>query len=255
MENQISTTGSFSLAPQNLSEAMQLAEIMSNSQMVPKDFQGKPGNVLVAVQMGADIGLAPMQAIQNIAVINGRPALWGDAVKAIVLASPLCEKFEESIDESTMTAYTKVKRKGHEEKIISFSQADAVAANLWGKSGPWTQYPKRMLQMRSRGFAARDEFADVLKGLSVAEELQDTPIDSPNSYKEPKGVIEKDVTPERELYPLDQFETNFPRWLSAIESGKKTAKDIITMIETKGALSDDQKTLLEEIPVIEGEAS
>lgn len=170
----------FSLQPSNLQEAMQLAELMANSEMVPKDFRGRPGNVLVAVQMGAEVGLAPMQAIQNIAVINGRPSIWGDAVKAIILNSPLCEKFEENFDEQSMTAWVTVQRKGHAERQVSFSQGDAQAAGLWGKQGPWSQYPKRMLAMRARGFASRDEFADVLKGLSVAEEQMD--------------IIEKDIT-------------------------------------------------------------
>lgn len=250
MNNQMTNTGNFNLSPQNLNEAMQLAEIMSNSEMVPKDFQGKPGNVLVAVQMGADIGLAPMQAIQNIAVINGRPALWGDAVKAIVLASPLCEKFEETIDEATMTAYTKVKRKGHEEKVVSFSQKDAEAAKLWGKAGPWTNYPKRMLQMRSRGFAARDEFADVLKGLAVAEELQDF-------------VVEKDITPNQQAQPSKaasevvndgsysnaDFDKNIVKWRKVIESGIKTPDDLMAMIETKGLLTPEQKAIINNIQV------
>jgi hypothetical protein len=56
-----------------------------------------------------------------------------------------------------------------------FSVADAKRAGLWGKSGPWTQYPRRMLQLRARGFALRDAFPDVLKGLVTAEEAQDYP--------------------------------------------------------------------------------
>lgn len=250
MTNQMTNTGNFNLSPQNLNEAMQLAQIMSDSQMVPKDFQGKPGNVLVAVQMGADIGLAPMQAIQNIAVINGRPALWGDAVKAIVLASPLCEKFEETIDESTMTAYTKVKRKGHEEKVVSFSRKDAEAANLWGKSGPWTQYPKRMLQMRSRGFAARDEFADVLKGLAVAEELQDFAVEkdiTPNEQAQPSNVASEVVDDGN--YSNADFDKNIAKWRKVIESGMKTPDDLIAMIETKGLLTPEQKAIINNIQV------
>ena len=46
-------------------------------------------------------------------------------------------------------------------------------AGLWGKAGPWSQYPKRMLQMRARSFALRDKFADALSGLLMAEEVQD----------------------------------------------------------------------------------
>jgi hypothetical protein len=51
--------------------------------------------------------------------------------------------------------------------------ADAKAAGLWAKGGPWTQYPKRMLAMRARGFALRNAFADVLRGLVTAEEAGD----------------------------------------------------------------------------------
>lgn len=236
--NQVASPApSFSLQPSNLQEAMQLAEIMAGSEMVPKDFKGKPGNVLVAVQMGAEVGLPAMQAIQNIAVINGRPALWGDAVKAIILNSPLCEKFEERFDEQTMTAWVTAKRKGHAEFQASFSQVDAEKAGLWIKAGPWTQYPKRMLKMRARGFAARDEFADVLKGLCVAEEQMD--------------IVEKDISPvysapieesgEVAYYPAESFDKNFPKWEQAIATNRKTAADVIAMIESKGALTDDQK--------------
>jgi hypothetical protein len=249
--NQVTTQSTFSLTPQNVAEAMQLAELMANSEMVPKDFKGKPGNVLVAVQMGADVGLPPMQAIQNIAVINGRPALWGDAVKAVVLGSPLCLKFEERFDEPTMTAYVTVQRKGHAEVTVTFSQADAEKASLWAKSGPWTQYPKRMLQMRARGFAARDEFADVLKGLSVAEELQDyserevnpTPPAATKNINEATGEI---LQPE---YPQAHFDKNYPKWNKLIQEGKKTHDAIISMVTSKYSLNEEQIEMIKSIPV------
>ena len=52
---------------------------------------------------------------------------------------------------------------------------DAKRAGLYGKQGPWQQYPKRMLQMRARAWALRDVFPDVLRGVHVAEEAQDLP--------------------------------------------------------------------------------
>lgn len=248
MNNQQVSTA-FSLQPANLQEAMQLSEMMANSEMVPKDFRAKPANILVAVQMGAEVGLAPMQAIQNIAVINGRPALWGDAIKAIILNSPLCEKFEESFDDATNTARVLVKRKGHSERLVAFSQEDAKKAGLWGKQGPWTNYPKRMLAMRARGFAARDEFADVLKGLSVAEEQLD--------------IEERDITPagsspinedgKDAYYPQADFEANFQKWESAILSGKKDSAALIAMIETKGKLTDEQKAQINNIGAVNNE--
>ena len=91
--------------------------------------------------------------------------------------NPVFESIEESFDEETNTAYCLVKRKGESEYKVSFSEVDARKAGLWGKSGPWTTYPKRMLQMRARGFALRDKFADVLGGLITAEEARDIPTD------------------------------------------------------------------------------
>lgn len=171
------------LSPKSLDEAMKLAEILSDSSIVPKDFIGKPGNVLVAIQWGMELGLKPMQAMQNIAVINGRPSLWGDAVLALVLASPLCEYIEEW--EENGTAYCKVKRRGKPEDIQQFGDEEAKKAGLIGKQGPWAQYPQRMKKMRARSFAVRDNFADVLKGIQIAEEISDYP-------------VEKDITPGRQ---------------------------------------------------------
>ena len=62
------------------------------------------------MQWGAEIGLQPLQAMQNIAVINGRPSLWGDAVLALVRSSGLLEQFEETQTEDMATCT--VKRKG-----------------------------------------------------------------------------------------------------------------------------------------------
>jgi hypothetical protein len=163
------------MQPQNLHEALEFARLIAYSGMVPKGFEENPGAVLVAIQMGAEVGLSPMASIQNIAVVNGRPSLWGDAMLAVVLAHPECEDVEETLDESTTTAKCTVKRRGRAPVVRTFSQADAKTAGLWGKGGPWTNYPKRMLQMRARAFALRDSFPDALRGISMAEEVQDIP--------------------------------------------------------------------------------
>jgi hypothetical protein len=163
----------FTLTPSNLKEAMEFSKIIAESDLIPKDYKGKPGNVLVAVQMGLELGLPPLQAIQGIAVINGRPSLWGDALLALVRASPHFESIEE--EQTETEAVCRVKRRGEAAITRSFSVADATKAGLSKKDGPWQQYTRRMLQMRARAFALRDAFADVLKGVSMAEEAQDMP--------------------------------------------------------------------------------
>lgn len=168
-------SGSFSLVPTSFEEGYRFARIMAASDLVPKDFRGKPENCFIAVQMGLEVGLSPMAAVQNIAVVNGRPALWGDAVLALVRGS----KFFESIAESVMgngddlEATCTVKRRGEQPVTRTFSMRDAKLAGLAGKEGTWRQYPKRMLQMRARAFALRDVFPDVLKGIAIGEEVAD----------------------------------------------------------------------------------
>jgi hypothetical protein len=193
---QLTTTNQRGFAPATLTEAVTFSEMLSNSNMVPKAYQGKPQDILVCVQWGMEMGLAPMQALQNIAVINGKPSVYGDAMMALVQASPVCEDVEEYFENEgtpNPVAVCVAKRKGRKPVTAKFSVEDAKRAGLWGKQGPWSAYPKRMMQMRARGFALRDAFPDVLKGLISAEEAQDYP-------DEAKPRPAKDITPRN---PLD----------------------------------------------------
>lgn len=232
------STGGFDLSPRNFDEAWRMADILANSDLAPKDYKGKPENCLIAMQWGAEVGLKPMQALQNIAVINGRPAMWGDAVIGLVRASPLCEYIIETEDAHSSTCT--VKRRGEPEQSRTFTDDDAKAAGLLGKSGPWTQYKRRMRQMRARAFALRDVFADVLRGLPVAEEVMDAPpvekhMGAAVEVKPPAG------RPELPHYSAEAFEKNLPAWTKLVADGKKTASELLAMLSTKATFSEEQK--------------
>lgn len=206
-------------APQTMSEAIQFSEMLAASSMVPKAYQGKPQDILVCVQWGYEVGLAPMQALQNIAVINGKPSVYGDAALALVQASPVCESVEETIeDEGTANpvAVCIAKRLNRPPVISRFSVEDAKRAGLWGKQGPWQAYPKRMLQMRARGFALRDAFPDVLRGLITAEEAQDYP-----------AQRERDITPPAPRNPLDRLAPPEPPPVIEVEPIVETSDPIV----------------------------
>jgi len=165
------------MAPQTFAEAERFARMLSGTDLVPAAYRGKPEAILIAMQMGYEVGLNPMQAIQNIAVIGGRPAIWGDAMLALVLAHPACEYVRDGVDGEGdgRHGWCEAKRRGAPVIKRTFSVADAKRAGLWSKSGPWQQYPDRMLQMRARGFALRDAFPDALRGLISQEEAHDIP--------------------------------------------------------------------------------
>ena len=250
MSNEIAVeTKSFLPMPTNFDEAWRLAQVLADSDMVPKDFKGKPGNCLIAMQWGSDLGIPGIQALQNIAVIGGRPSIWGDAAKALVIGRPDCEDITEFFegDGERLTAVCIVKRRGKSATTGKFSVADAKLAGLFGKSGPWTNYPSRMLQMRARGFSLRDSFPDALRGLSIAEESQDIPLEKEinplptNSEPEPLKYCTDD-----EFYKMisdtigDGGEILKMRWKSGVQSGKSSADDAIKTIGAKVNLTDNQ---------------
>jgi hypothetical protein len=135
----VAEANAYAVVPQTFSELAAFCDLIAKSDLAPKDFKGKPGNVLVAVQMGAEIGLKPMQAIQNIAVINGRPSVWGDAALGLIKQHPLFVSCEETIkgEGDARTATCTMIRKGEPPVVRAFSLIDAKRANLSGKDGPW----------------------------------------------------------------------------------------------------------------------
>lgn len=175
------------LSPRTLNEAMQLAERLADSQLVPKDYRGKPGDILIAISLGHEVGLKWAQALQNIAVIGGRPTIWGNAGLGIVMSHPDYEWHKESDDESTETATCVMKRRGLDAVSRSFSQADAERIMVWERDAQgqmrqvrladrpvWKAgYKKRMRQMRARWWCMNDTFADALKGIDGREWVED----------------------------------------------------------------------------------
>jgi hypothetical protein len=184
----------FGLSARNWDEGFRIAKVLANSEMVPKAYQGKPENIVVAMQHGAEIGLPPMASLQSIAVINGKPGVYGDGFLGVIMSSPAYARHEEhyvlasgdvvkSLSQADLAndetrAVSKFWRKGNPEPFVAeFSIGDAKRAGLWSKEGPWKNYPARQMRWRARGFAGRDAFAAELRGIKSAEELLDAPDD------------------------------------------------------------------------------
>ncbi len=163
------------IVPQSMDEAYRLGKAICMSGMAPRGMD-TPEKCMIAIMRGMEVGLSPMQALDKIAVVNGRPTIWGDGAMALVRASGVCEGVSERMEGTgdSRNAICEARRKGEKQPTVrSFSVDQAKKAGLWGKSGPWQQFPDRMLQMRARAFALRDLFADVLGGLYLREELED----------------------------------------------------------------------------------
>tara|TARA_Y100000310_G_scaffold291014_2_gene318627 strand:- start:3353 stop:4348 length:996 start_codon:yes stop_codon:yes gene_type:complete len=216
------------IVPQDAEQAFRMAQMIVQAGMAPKGMN-KPEQIVTSILHGLEVGLKPMQAIQAVAVVNGRPTIWGDAALGLVQGSGLLEDFGEKIEGEgdQMVATCRAKRKDNPSPVIrTFTVADAKQAGLWGKQGPWSQYPKRMLQMRARSWVLRDGFADILKGLGVHEEVRDfntitgsrdiTPVTADDikdqaapqlAAPEPQETVEQEIDAEPGYSPSDLSES------------------------------------------------
>lgn len=252
------------IIPQSFEECWKFANAVCNAKMAPKGMDNAD-MAMVAIMHGLEVGLTPMAALQSIAVVNGRPTIWGDGAIALVRASGKLESFDESIKGSgdKMVATCVVVRKGEPKPVTStFSVEDAMTAGLWGKvsstgkPSPWMQYPKRMLAMRARAFALRDTFADVLRGLSITEEVRDydmkdvTPAKAspPVPPQNDEDVIQDEEQREEQAEPAKAKKRAGPP-TPPTEEVKQTDADE-TDCQT---VTDDGETVTEDGEILDGE--
>ena len=179
--------------PTDFDQAVRIAKTAVQAGLFQADSEEKAlAQATMAVLQGLELGIPPMQAVQQIAIIGGRCTVWGDLVPAMIWRAG--HKIKEWIEGEgdARVAWCEITR-GDNGEIIKrkFSVDDAKRAGLWdnrskikvkGKNNAWHEedngstwyrYQERMLQMRARGFCARDGVPDVLRGLYIREEIEE----------------------------------------------------------------------------------
>ena len=163
--------------PADMDEKWRLAETLLASGLCPKVGRKSDRRdmtvqeVFVMLQLGDELGLAPMQAVQGIAVVEGRPAPMYQTMLAVCRSSGKLESYAEDITEER--AVVTVKRLGDSAPLsATFSLKDAVRAQLLGNP-TWQKYPRDMLRNRAGGRALKIAFADVLAGIALEDEIED----------------------------------------------------------------------------------
>lgn len=155
----------------SLADKVHYSELLCKSDLLPKQFRDKPANVLLAIEFGYSLGLEPIQAIQNIHVIEGRPSLSATALSALVRRAG--HKLRVTGDDTTATA-TIVR---HDDPTHPFTATWTIAmakhAGLVGKDN-WKNYPAAMLRARATAQCARDACAELVLGIPMPDESADT---------------------------------------------------------------------------------
>lgn len=152
-------------------EAWKLANKVAPTEFVPKQLRGKPDAVLACILAGHEAGISPMQSLAKIHVVDGRPAMAAELMRALVLRAG----HEIWVDEQTTTkCVLKGQRAGSSRvSTVTWTMDDAQRARLTGKDN-WKNYPRAMMLARATTELCRQLFPDVLAGISHSiEELGD----------------------------------------------------------------------------------
>ena len=154
-----------------LQARMNYARALAASNLLPKQYQDKPANVLVAIEYGNALGLAPMVAIQTIHVVEGKPTASAQLIGSLVRRAG--HKLRVHGDATKAVAVIVRSDDPEFEFVCEWTLARAQAAGLAQKA-VWKQYPAAMLKARAITEVARDACPEVLAGVAYTpEELGD----------------------------------------------------------------------------------
>jgi hypothetical protein len=163
------------------------------------------------------------------------PVVGVDGWSRIVNENPQFDgmDFEQDDESCTCRIYRKDRR--HPVAVTEY-MSECVRS-----TSPWKTHPKRMLRHKAFIQCARLAFAYTgIFDEDEAERIVDAKRDEPETRAE---------------YPDERFQANLSDWKALIESGTRTANEIIAAIESRADLTDAQKKTLRDMEILDGEVT
>ena len=163
----------------NIEQVWRAAKLIRQSGLVPPSFRNDQ-QIVIAILRAIELKIPIFQALEGMTVIQNKIGIMGDLALALVQASGELKEIQKTYsgEAGELTCTVTIQRKGRKAHEYTFSVAEARAAGIYDRSAVWKSYPRRMTYYRALGFALRDEFPDILKGIKTTEELADYPENS-----------------------------------------------------------------------------
>jgi len=165
---------------QQFENAQRIGKALASSALVPKEYQGQQGlaNTLVAMEIAGRMGLSPLQVMQNLNIIHGRPSWSSQFIIAMINGcgrfSPLDYNVSGEGDSLSCFAYATELATGKELKGPVVTMAMAKREGWATKSGSkWQTMPDLMVRYRAAAFWGRLYVPEFLVGMKTQEEVVD----------------------------------------------------------------------------------
>jgi hypothetical protein len=143
------------------------AQKIANTPFVPTAFRGKPEAVFAAILYGDELGLGPMQSLNSIHVIEGKPSMSPELMRALVARAG--HRLDVKLASNDKVILWGKRADNGSEATVEWSMKDAQQAGLAGR-GAWKTYPRAMLLARATSEICRQIFSDCIMGLSYTPE-------------------------------------------------------------------------------------
>lgn len=195
----------------DLDQAYRLSQALAMASIVPDALRGKPGNVLAIILYGQDLGMSPMQAIQGIYVVKGKPQLAGTTWLSLARSAGHKIRFLEDADDRCTIEITRRDDPKHPH-VETYTFQDAVKAELVqikdgkpyarsqkGDPLPWELYTRTMIRNRAISNAAKAACPEVALGFAVEGDY-DYIADAAPEVTPPEhhgDVVDAEIVPEQ----------------------------------------------------------
>ena len=226
----------------NYCKAAQLDPMQKPVHIVPM-WDGKAKAMRDQVMPG--IGLYRIQASRNGCAGISEPEFGPDVTSNIggvnTTYPSWCRVTVKRLLSSGLVAEFSAKEFWLENYAVKGGKERSIAPNAMWSKRPYGQIAKcAEAQALRKGFPeiGSQPTADEMEGKALHDDVPES----------------REITPQGPAeYPAEQFAENLPRWKSLIESGKKSAADVIKVVQSKGTLTEDQKESINALEPIEGE--
>ena len=235
------------IAPQSFEDVQRLAMMALKSGLFKgdkkDDNESKLAKASMCIMMGMDVGIPPMQALQGMAVINGKIVIYGDLLTAILWANGCKIKQDIKGDGDARVATATVVRPDGTRITRTFSVIEAKKARLWddrttvkkqwdGKweekpnDAAWFRFSDRMMGWRALGFAIKDGASDFTRGIEIREDIEnDRMVDITPKADSIPGIPSIPQIPDIASEPtIDQSPMTPTGYLAELEDALSVAK-------------------------------
>ena len=168
----------------SMNDKMQYAQALAQASLLPKQYQRNPGNVLLAVELGESLGIPPIQAINTVHVIEGKPSASSGLISALVRRAGHTLRVKG--DDQSATAEIVRSDDPDFTYSVTWDMGRARNAGVTGKDN-WKKYPAAMLKARAITEVARDACQEALMGVQYTPEELGAVVDEEGNVVDQPG--------------------------------------------------------------------